>query len=472
MTQTLGLIMTLISYSGLSTEVTISNVRMVNRTELGLQPYVLFDLSWKNTWHNNKNHDAVWIFGKFNNNPWEHPIIDDQGHSIVKNRIDNCPNPTIEVSKDSIGMWIYLDREYRGNVDIKVKMMLDTSSQKIDWRKSKDFKIFGIEMVYIPGGSFTLGDASPQSEKFGTFYQSDAQGKWQGNYTINSEVEIKVGPKKGNLYYWSEEVLYNGDQQGPIPAEFPKGTQPFYVMKYELTQGQYADFLTQLPENWSSIRNPIGGKNYYEKKGTIFYKDGKYYAKDPNRPMNYVSFTDGLAFTDWAGLRPITELEYEKACRGPEQPKSGEFVWGTSDYSQLERYVNRDGQTVLQNGVSEDQLNDKNRAIFGASYYWIMDLSGSVWEKVITVGNPKGRAFRGTHGDGILDYGNATNIDWPTSDNDKGGFGYRGGGYYDIGTEYSDYNPHSPIGYRYYGAWSGGPRSIAYGYRAGRSAIR
>ena len=34
----------------------------------------------------------------------------------------------------------------------------------------------------------------------------------------------------------------------------------------------------------------------------------------------------------------------------------------------------------------------------------------------------------------------------------------------------SDFNPHSPIGYRYYVAWSGGPGYVAYGYRAGRKA--
>lgn len=49
--------------------------------------------------------------------------------------------------------------------------------------------------------------------------------------------------------------------------------------------------------------------------------------------------------------------------------------------------------------------------------------------------------------------GEATNEDWPKSDDEKGGFGYRGGGYYEIGTEYSDFNPHSPIGFRYYGSW-------------------
>ncbi|MEM7514132.1 MAG: hypothetical protein AAF388_24625 [Bacteroidota bacterium] len=59
-----------------------------------------------------------------------------------------------------------------------------------------------------------------------------------------------------------------------------------------------------------------------------------------------------------------------------------------------------------------------------------------------------------------------------TSDDEVGGFGYRGGGFYarGVATVYGDFNPHSPIGDRYYGAWSGGPRSIAYGYRAGRTA--
>ena len=124
----------------------------------------------------------------------------------------------------------------------------------------------------------------------------------------------------------------------------------------------------------------------------------------------------------------------------------------------------------MSNDFDESKLTDETRPTFGASFYWVMDLSGSVWEKVITIGNSLGRAFEGSHGDGILKMGAATNADWPSSDDEVGGFGYRGGGYYEEGTSYSDFNPHSPIGYRYYGAWSGGPRSIAYGYRAGRTA--
>ena len=32
--------------------------------------------------------------------------------------------------------------------------------------------------------------------------------------------------------------------------------------------------------------------------------------------MTYISWPDLLAYADWAALRPITELEYEKAARG------------------------------------------------------------------------------------------------------------------------------------------------------------
>ena len=30
----------------------------------------------------------------------------------------------------------------------------------------------------------------------------------------------------------------------------------------------------------------------------------------------HISWSDMSAYLDWSGLRPMTELEYEKACRG------------------------------------------------------------------------------------------------------------------------------------------------------------
>ncbi|MCK5908314.1 MAG: hypothetical protein KAG37_12020, partial [Flavobacteriales bacterium] len=49
-----------------------------------------------------------------------------------------------------------------------------------------------------------------------------------------------------------------------------------------------------------------------------------------------------------------------------------------------------------------------------AGYYGAMNLSDNVYERVITVGNPEGRTFTGTHGDGNLNsQGAHTNGDWP-----------------------------------------------------------
>lgn len=455
-----------------ATNLKIHNIRPVFRADINENPVsVIFDLSWENAWKNSKNHDAIWVFMKFNSFYNNHVKLNPSGHKVLKNRINDCPNPIIEVSDDSLGFFLYLDKAYRGDVNLKLQIQLDTSNQKVSRRHLEErFNVYGIEMVYIPEGPFTLGSQDESAEKKAGFYQSDAYGKPKGLIRIESEAAIEVAPKDGALYYWSKNALYNGDQQGPVPAEFPKGFDAFYIMKYELTQGLYAAFLNHLPDNWTFSRAPVGGRIYSSKRGGIKLENGAYIAESPNRAMNFVSFTDGLAFSDWAALRPITELEYTKAARGPAAAKPNEFVWGTDNYDQLERYVNVSGETTLQNGWTEAQLNDETRPIFGASYYWVMDLSGSVWEKVITIGNEIGRQFKGTHGDGHLDFGHATNQDWPKSDDEQGGFGYRGGGYYNVGTIYSDFNPHSPIAHRYYGSWSGGPRSIAYGYRAGRSA--
>ncbi|NNE25843.1 MAG: SUMF1/EgtB/PvdO family nonheme iron enzyme [Saprospiraceae bacterium] len=464
------LIVCLSSSNLISSNISVDNIRLVNRDGVAQSPFsIIFDISWDNAWHNEKNHDAAWVFMKYSGYWNNHVKVAATGHRVLKNRTESN-NPTIQVSEDGVGLYILPPEDFRGHTSYKVQIVIDTTGAVPSWSKIKDVKVHAIEMVYIPQGGFEVGSPDADAIKRAAFYSSNNEGGYKGSFTIKSEDEIQVGPEEDKFYYWSESALYNGDQKGPIPSDFPKGYDAFYIMKYELTQGQYAAFLNDIPVNWTYLRSPLGGRDYYKKRGGIRLEKGIYKADAPTRPMNYVSFTDGLAYSDWAGLRPITELEYEKAARGPAPPKDAEFVWGTSNYNNLERYVNTQAELVFTHDIDEGDLNDDNRDVFGASYYWVMDLSGSVWEKVITVGNEIGRQFKGSHGDGNLDFGNATNEDWPTSDNEKGGFGYRGGGYYEVGTTYSDFNPHSPIGYRYYGAWSGGPRYISYGYRAGRSA--
>jgi formylglycine-generating enzyme required for sulfatase activity len=199
--------------------------------------------------------------------------------------------------------------------------------------------------------------------------------------------------------------------------------------------------------------------------------DGKYVAASPARPCNYISWDDACAYADWAGLRPMTELEFEKACRGNLKPIAREYPWNTNSKDKLQRVVNISDDLVWLN-LKENDLTDQNRDQFGASYYWVMNLAGSLWERCVTIGDSVGRAFKGTHGDGNLHpYGFASNADWPKGSTETAGFGFRGGGYYEHNMQYGGFNPHSPIAYRNFGAWPGGARSIAYSSRFVRTAM-
>ncbi|OJJ16569.1 hypothetical protein BKI52_32150 [marine bacterium AO1-C] len=452
-------------------QITRFQLRVDDRTRSN-QLSALISLKWKNSWNNAKNHDAVWVFikvgtlGRGN----RHALILPNNYQILSSNVKNLK---IDVPKDQAGFFIYPGQKYRGDVECTLVVKLDKKALKRLNIYSIRGQAYGLEMVYVPEGGYTLGDPDATAYKnFSAFYKSDAEGKYDGLYKITAENQVvEVGPEKGKLYYQVKRAIYQGDQKGPVPAEFPKGVQSFYVMKYEVTQGQYVNFLNSLRDGQTQFRVPFGVKGYYKYRGSIVLKKDKYYAKSPQRPCNYIGWDDGCAFADWAGLRPWTELEYTKACRGPQKPVAHEFPWNTNSRNKVLRVVAENDELVLLDGLDESKLTDQNRDQFGASYYWVMDLAGSVWERVITIGDPVGRQFKGTHGDGNLTgYGYATNKDWPSGDTEKGGFGFRGGGYYEHGISMSDFNPYSPIAYRPYGSWSGGNRSKAYSNRFARTA--
>jgi hypothetical protein len=64
------------------------------------------------------------------------------------------------------------------------------------------------------------------------------------------------------------------------------------------------------------------------------------------------------------------------------------------------------------------------RATSGSGYYGNMELSGNLWERVVTVGNATGRTFSGAHGNGTLNSsGDADVSGWPAA----AGTGWKGG---------------------------------------------
>ncbi len=439
---------------------------------------VQFDISWDNSWRTTTNWDAAWVFIKYSTNAgtsWNHATLKSSGTN--PDGFSQGSGTALDIIVPSDKKGAFLRRSANGSGSVS------TSSLQFVWDYGEDgviststvrVKVFAIEMVYIPTSAFYAGSGGSETAAFYTYPTTT------NPYLISSESAISVGATSGYLYYPS--TTYGGDQTGPIPADFPKGYAAFYIMKYETSQGQYADFLNTLTSTQASARYPANNGNY---RHTISGTYPNYSASRPDRACNYLSWGDLCAYADWAALRPFTELEFEKAARGPSVPTANEYVWGSTAITQAlvisgsedgtetittanancnygsATFSGGDaGQGPLRCGIFA--TGSSTRVTSGASYYGVMELSGNLWERPVTVGNSTGRAFTGLHGDGVLSssgYADVTN--WPGSDATGGGS--RGGSWYNVASfaRASD---------RLYAAYTYSGRSFNYGARAARTS--
>ena len=416
-------------------------------------------VSWQQAFRDERNHDAVWLVLRAAGElPTALVPLADSGHAAAGEVAGE-----VLVAEDGTGVFVQLADAYRGDVrwtlTLVPRVELDAAPE-----------VWAVEMVYIPAGAFELGDDHPDARALGSFFEADGEGGARGPYRVESEAELALGTAPGELTHdMGERAKYSGDGEGPLPAAFPKGTRAFYVMKHELRQGEYARFLNALPEAWHARRRPDLTPPETQDRATcsIELGDDSFVATAPLRPCNFVTWDDSCAYFDFLGLRPLTELEFEKAARGPARPLPFDFPWGTASIDEVARRVN-ERRDVGPAPIGS--LEGADRVTFAVSYYRVMDLAGSIWERVISAGHPAGRAFAGTHGDGRLDpqTGDATNADWPSGDRSAPGIGFRGGAEYF--TEPSPTNPFSAVGVRTYAAYDGAHRYKTYGARGVRTA--
>ncbi|MGE0142602.1 MAG: SUMF1/EgtB/PvdO family nonheme iron enzyme [Planctomycetota bacterium] len=424
---------------------------------------VQFTVRWSNAWRDVRNHDGAWIILRGEDATAGPLRLAESGH-----RCTGKVAGAVAVSEDRCGVFVALAEEHRGDVEWTIELALAASAPE-------SVSAWTVGMVFIPAGAFELGDDHPDVLNRGAFHQLDENGAVAGTLRVADESELQVEKSPGALWYQRDRAGYHGDQGGPIPADWPKGTKAFWIMKHELTQGEYAAFLTALPEPWRTLRSPIGTKGEESSTCSLALDGERVVAASPLRPCNFVSWDDTCAWMDWMALRPMTEFEFEKAARGPVRPIAGDYPWGTASREKLERQVQRTRDLTLATAADEAELSDEHRERFGASYYRVMDLSGSVWERVVTVGHPRGRAFVGSHGDGVLtEDARATNSDWPatdTSGQNAHGIGFRGGAEYFKPTSPNDpTNPQSRVATRTYGGWAGAGRYKTYSARAVRTS--
>ena len=390
--------------------------------------YVKFDIAWSNSWRTAMNWDAAWVFVKFQapgSDTWQHATLSATNGDHVA-----APGSEVHASSDGKGAFIYRTGTAAGNVsfaELRLRWAYGADGQNFAQGAQIPISVHAIEMVYVPKGDFYLGSTGAE---YGHFYKYTDGSQDTEAYLVSSEAAIPVGKENGNLCYEIRvnQVAYNyGDGLGPIPEAFPKGYNAFYCMKYELTQGQYADFLNKLTAEQCKNRYPnANGRDRHTISGSY----GKFAAEAPQRACNYISWADACAYAAWAALRPMTELEFEKACRGPAAPVPYEYAWGSTVIQGMRAEQGTPGmETSATPGancvcghpgparVGIFEVPGASREATGAGYYGVMELSANLNERAVTVGMPQGRSFTNACGSGVLSpAGDAPIAEWHVAD--------------------------------------------------------
>ncbi len=426
--------------------VQVNNVSLAEVDEIKSQAMIRFDISWNHSWRNDDisgNWDAVWVILKYrlNGGFYQHATLSSEN-------IDHLSISGLEIDavEDGKGVFIYRSDNGFGGID--------ASGMQVCWNFGEDgvsvtennieIAVLGIEMVYVPEGPFYVGSGGTERSTLHAGTNASTP------FLVNGDHALRLG-NDNDTSLWA-----TGDWDHPangtlLSEEFPNGYRGFYCMKYEITQGQYVDFLNMILPTHVINRFP---DFYEENRFTIVGIYPDIITLTPNRACNWLNWADGAAYCDWTGLRPMTELEYEKACRGSSPAEMNEYAWGNNLVSATPYVLENDGQAdariadkyskskgnslyagtdgdldgPVRVGIFSDHVDNDGRMACGATYYGIMDMSGNLWEQTVTVGNIPGRSYKGINGDGFLDYQGNGNIPFCPGTTAEG-TGFRGGSF-------------------------------------------
>ncbi|WP_425392862.1 hypothetical protein [Ekhidna sp.] len=442
-----------------SNNVTVSNVTLTGQDAASDFTFVQFDITWENSWRVSAgpaNWDAVWVFVKYRvgSGDWQHAWLEAATHaapagSTITDGLEDPSSGFNATTNPSLGVFIYRDADGSGTINLTgVQLRWNYGENGVDDNDGVDIKVFAIEMVNIPQASFFVGSGGSES---GSFTEGDYGGGDPVPLQITSEGALTIGTGTGELYGTSTSGDNTIGATGTLAAEFPKGFDAIYVMKYEISQQGYVDFLNTIDGTQGTARYPGQTANRHG----IIVSGGVYSTSTPYIACNFLSWADLAAYLDWSALRPMTELEYEKIARGTLTPEPNEYAWGTTtlvsnaytlsnagaidegiatNYSAggNASYDTSDGAIdgPLRNGIFAANGSNTGRETSGASFYGVMELSGNLKERYVSVGRTNGRSFTGLHGDGAIDAsGDADVTNWPATTGD--GIGERGGDWFE-----------------------------------------
>lgn len=192
-------------------------------------------LSWDNSWYDDYNFDAVWLFIKYRTadaTEWTPLFLSPGGHDTGTNGAW-LPG---ESGSENVGLFVWTKMPVNGKAELncRVRCAIPYGLTRGDVEQNKMyFAVQGVEMAYVPAGAYALGDGAAQA----TFCKTGSSQP----LLVEAETALTFADTEGNTY--------------DLGADYPKGYNGFFCMKTEISQKQYVDFLNllALPQQYERI---------------------------------------------------------------------------------------------------------------------------------------------------------------------------------------------------------------------------
>lgn len=447
---------------------------------------ITFPVSWEHSWRDPESWDAVYLFVKYRrvgvNEPWHHAYLKNSGHRAVGGEnvpaMEFLPVTTVEWSAlrydtlyfgnygqtlmetEPVIPGVFMYRRIPGSGDININRVSLEWDFKMgdlslyydvtvdDIRQGKiEVSVQAVEMVYVPNGPYHLGDRISG--------YSFVSKECDAAFYMDTDDSVRV-------YTMGLTALPGWKNNWIVPKLYPTGYTGFYTMKYEVSQEQYVNFLNRLTYEdqkkriGNDLDRMVAGDFAFGSKSAPNFRNGivlqerfattdsavifgfdlngdnpvNYEDDGKSIACNYLTPEDVRAYADWAGLRPNSEMEYEKGCRerNPDvASNSRSFAWGTPTFESLKEWNsstmandNAENEQVLfpttppkgrMNGPKVRNLGPvkcgafasetSDKFVSGASHWGLMEMTGNLAE--IYYSAMEGKDFNGeVFGDGNI----------------------------------------------------------------------
>jgi formylglycine-generating enzyme len=217
------------------------------------------------------------------------------------------------------------------------------------------------DMVWIPGGEFSMGSQSFYPEER-PVHRRTVEGFWMDPYLVTN----------AQFARFVEATGYVTVAERPLnPAEFP-GADPD-----KLVPGALAFRPTQGPVNlrdWRQWWEWVPGAYWRQPEGPASTIESR-----PEHPVVSVAYEDVTAYAAWAGKELPTEAEWEFAARGGLE--GAIYCWGNAMEPDGKPAANTwQGEFPWQNLLTDGYERTSPVGSFPANGYGLYDMAGNTWE--------------------------------------------------------------------------------------------